>query len=159
MVGFVGRPWTTAALGTLAALGWLLAIAPVMASDFRSVAEGGAILYDGPSLKARGLFVATAYLPVELIASDGKWNKVRDPSGDLAWVEAAALSTQRTVMAVQSVVSVRQSPSDKSTELCKVVQGVALDYADQSGVPPGWVKVRHRDGLTGFVRISQVWGT
>ena len=22
----------------------------------------------------------------------------------------------------------------------------------------GWVKVRHRDGASGFVRINQVWG-
>lgn len=128
------------------------------ASDFRSIAEGGTILYDGPSSKARPMYVATAALPVELIASDGKWNKVRDPAGDLAWVEASALSTQRTVVAQLGVVSVRQSPSDTAPESCKVVQGVALDYLDQAGVPPGWVKVHHRDGPTGFVRIGQVWG-
>ena len=23
---------------------------------------------------------------------------------------------------------------------------------------PGWAKVRHRDGVTGFVRATQVWG-
>ncbi|MDP3288775.1 MAG: SH3 domain-containing protein [Methyloversatilis sp.] len=24
--------------------------------------------------------------------------------------------------------------------------------------PAGWAKVKHRDGQSGFVRISQVWG-
>jgi hypothetical protein len=24
--------------------------------------------------------------------------------------------------------------------------------------PGGWVKVRHRDGQTGFLKVAQVWG-
>jgi hypothetical protein len=28
----------------------------------------------------------------------------------------------------------------------------------QEPAPAGWLRVKHRDGQTGFVRISQVWG-
>jgi hypothetical protein len=42
-------------------------------------------------------------------------------------------------------------------------QNVLLELAEPAASPsstatPGWVKVRHRDGQTGFVRISQVFG-
>ena len=31
-----------------------------------------------------------------------------------------------------------------------------LDLVEQPA--SGWVKVRHRDGQTGFISISQIWG-
>ena len=37
-------------------------------------------------------------------------------------------------------------------------QGVALDLVDQAGATPGWVRVRHRDGTGGFVRLREIWG-
>jgi hypothetical protein len=40
---------------------------------------------------------------------------------------------------------------------------VLLELAEPATSPsttsaPGWVRVRHRDGVSGFVRISQVFG-
>jgi len=40
---------------------------------------------------------------------------------------------------------------------------VLLELAEPATSPvatasPGWVKVRHRDGQTGFLRVSQVFG-
>jgi hypothetical protein len=35
-------------------------------------------------------------------------------------------------------------------------QGVALEVMEHGS--SGWLKVRHRDGQSGFVKISQVWG-
>jgi hypothetical protein len=34
--------------------------------------------------------------------------------------------------------------------------GVALEIVERGSGP--WVKVRHRDGQTGFVRANHVWG-
>jgi hypothetical protein len=39
--------------------------------------------------------------------------------------------------------------------LFKARQNVLLDLL---GVAGGWLKVRHHDGQSGFVRITQVWG-
>jgi hypothetical protein len=54
------------------------------------------------------------------------------------------------------VADVRQRPEDAAPLAFQAQQGVVLDLVE-AGVP-GWAQVRHADGASGFVRISQVWG-
>ena len=127
-----------------------------LAGEFRSIGENAAIMYDAPSVKANKLFVASALYPVELIVQVDSWVKVRDPAGDLAWVEKKALSESRTVVVTASLVNVLQSAEDGAPTVFQARKGVVLEIAELgAGV---WVKVRHRDGQTGFVRANQVWG-
>lgn len=134
------------------------AVAGGAAAQYRSIADNGVVMYDGPSTRATRVAVATRNLPVEVISTDGTWVKVRDPSGDLLWVERKALSDRRTVLVTVPVLDIRPRPEDTAPAVLQVAQGVVLEYGDQAGVTPGWVRVRHRDGASGFVRISQVWG-
>ncbi|MSQ19564.1 MAG: hypothetical protein EXR39_08380 [Betaproteobacteria bacterium] len=82
--------------------------------------------------------------------------RVRDFAGDLAWVERKALSDRRSAMVVVPTVDVRVQPDDRAASAFQAVQGVVLDIVDSNS--PGWVRVRHRDGATGFVRLREVWG-
>jgi SH3-like domain-containing protein len=135
----------------------LLAVAPVaMPGEFRSIAETGTIMYDAPSVRAKKLFVATRSYPVEVVINIDAWVKVRDPSGDLTWVEKKALSDKRTVVITAAFADVRQAPNDQSALVFQAQQGVALDVVEPSS--SGWVKVRHADGQTGFLKTSQAWG-
>jgi SH3-like domain-containing protein len=113
-------------------------------------------MYDAPSVRAKKLFVASRYYPVEIVINIDAWAKVRDPSGDLTWVEKKTLSDKRTVLITAAYADVRQAPNEQAALVFQAQQGVALDVAE----PPagGWVKVRHADGLVGFLRIAQVWG-
>jgi len=135
----------------------LLALAwPAAAAEFRSIAASGTLMYDAPSVRAKKLFVASRLYPVEIVINIDTWAKVRDHAGDLVWVEKKALSDKRTVIVTVSVAEARQTASDQAALVFQAQQGVALDIAE----PPagGWIKVRHLDGATGYVRISQVWG-
>jgi SH3-like domain-containing protein len=135
----------------------LLALAwPAAAAEFRSIAENGTLMYDAPSVRAKKLFVASRLYPVEIVINIDTWAKVRDHAGDLVWVEKKALSDKRTVIVTVNVAEARQTASDQAALVFQAQQGVALDIAE----PPagGWIKVRHLDGATGYVRISQVWG-
>ena len=135
----------------------LLAVsAPASAAEFRSIAETGTVLYDAPSVKSKKLFVTTRLYPVEIVVNIDNWVKVRDQAGDLAWVEKKALSERRTVIVTAQVAEVRQTASEQSSLLFQAQQGVALEVAELSA--SGWVKVRHVDGQTGYVRIGDVWG-
>jgi SH3-like domain-containing protein len=125
------------------------------AADYRSIAEP-AVLYDAPSVRATKLYVIGRQAPVEVIASDGTWVKVRDFSGELAWIDAKALSEQRTVVVTAPVAEAREKPDVQSPLAFRAQQGVLLDLVDLS--PIGWVHVRHRDGATGYVRLTDVWG-
>ena len=135
----------------------LVALAsPAAAGEFRSIAENGTPMYDAPSVRAKKLFVASRYYPVEVVINIDAWVKVRDQAGDLTWVEKKALSDKRTVIVTAAFADVRQSPGDQSPLVFQAQQGVALDVAEvQAG---GWVKVRHADGQVGYLKIGQVWG-
>ncbi|HZF18322.1 MAG TPA: SH3 domain-containing protein [Burkholderiales bacterium] len=140
----------------LAALILLALAASAVAGEFRSIAENGTPMYDAPSVRAKKLFVASRYYPVEIVINIDVWAKVRDPSGDLTWVEKKALSDKRTVLIAVTYADVRQAPSDQAALVFQAQQGVALDVVEpQAG---GWVKVRHADGQVGFLKIAQVWG-
>ena len=138
------------------ALLFLCAAQLAMAGEYRSIGENAATMYDAPSVKANKLFVASALYPVEVIVQVDNWVKVRDLAGDLAWVEKKALSESRTVVVTASLANVLQSAEDGAPTVFQARKGVVLEIAELgAGV---WVKVRHRDGQTGFVRANQVWG-
>lgn len=137
----------------LLALG--LAAPAAMAVDFRSVAVP-AILFDSPSVQGKRLFIIASGTPVELIVSLDKWYKVRDSAGTISWIERKALSEQRTVQVIAERVAVRSAPDDKAPMTFEAVRDVVLEVVEMPKA--GWIKVRHRDGSTGYVHVSQVWG-
>lgn len=126
------------------------------AAEFRSIAQNAAILYDSPSMRGAKLYVVSRDLPVEIISTDGTWVKVRDPNGELAWIERTALSNKRTVIVMAGVADVRRNPDSQSPVVFSAQQGVVLELQDNK--TPGWLHVRHADGSMGYVRLNQVWG-
>lgn len=134
----------------------LLFALPAMASDFRSVAVPAAVLYDAPSQKAKRLYLIRAQTPVEIVVRLEGWFKVRDAEGTLAWIEAGQLAERRTVMVLAERTELRQADRDDAPVLVGMEKWLVVDYLAPAA--PGWVKVQHRDGITGFVRSTQVWG-
>jgi SH3 domain protein len=126
-----------------------------VAFDFVSVAEP-AIMYDANSLKAKKLFVATRYLPLEQVVVLDNWVKVRDNSGKLFWVEKRQLSSKRYVMVTVPMTIVRRSPDDNAEVVFKATQQLGLEWLGNTG--SGWVKVRHADGSSGYLKSADVWG-
>ena len=145
---------------SLAVLSLLIALVTaagsVRALDYLSVVDSSAILYDAPSLKAKKLFVVNRYLPLEQVVSLDDWVKVRDSSGSLAWIEKRALSGKRFVAVMIPLAAVHQTADAGAPIVFNTRQQVALEWLESSG--NGWVKVRHSDGMTGYVRATEVWG-
>ncbi len=139
---------------------FLLALMPFSASalDFRSVAVTKATLYDAPSSAAKKVLLLSQHYPVEVVVNLGDWLKVRDADGGLNWVEAKLLSNKRTVMIRANVAEIRQASDTTSKILATVEKDVVLEVTDLK-LSNGWVKVKHRDGITGYVLISSTWGT
>lgn len=137
----------------------ILALMPATASalDFRSVAVSKAVLYDAPSNAAKKVLLLSQNYPVEVIVNLGDWLKVRDAQGALNWVEAKQLSNKRTVMVTASKAEIRQSADAASNLMATVEKDVLLEVADTK-LNNGWLKVKHRDGVTGFILLSATWG-
>ena len=137
----------------IAVFGWAGA---GLAADFRSVAENAAVLYDAPSAKARKLYVVGHGYPVEVVVVVEGWSKVRDANGELTWIESRHLADTRTVLVKAPLAQVREAASDAAPLVFEAQQDVLLELLGiASG---GWLRVRHRDGQVGFVRVAQVWG-
>lgn len=136
------------------ALCLLLASQAVCAAEFVSVAEP-AILYDANSLKAKKLYVATRYLPLEQLVVLSGWVKARDASGKVFWIEKRNLSSKRYVVVTAREAIVRQSWSSSAPLAFRAERQVGLEWLGNVG---GWVKVRHQDGSTGYVNGVDVWG-
>ena len=130
--------------------------ASVSAGEYRSIGENGTVLYDAPSTRAKKMFVASRYYPVEIMVNIDQWARVRDVAGDLVWVEKKALAELRTVVVTAATAEIRDKPADNAAVVFRAQQGVALEFAETNGA--GWARVKHRDGQAGFVRINQVWG-
>ena len=140
-------------------LGWLwfsLAFSlSANALEFRSIAPAKAILYDAPSLEADKLFILGQAYPVEIIVNLNNWLKVRDATGSLSWVESKSLSNKRTVLVIAKA-DIKSAEDPTSALLATVEKDVVLELIENR--QNGWIKVRHRDGITGFVPVSNLWG-
>ncbi len=125
------------------------------AAEYRTVNVPKAIGYDSPSAQGKKLYLLSQGYPVEVIVNLAEWVKVRDQQGGLSWIEAKQLSAKRTLLIVFPV-EIKQTPEATSALLARVEKDVVVDLLEPA--KNGWVKVKHRDGLVGFVPTSAVWG-
>lgn len=150
--------WRASALAVLATLlaGGLAGFtAPAMALDFVAP-TAVAVLYDAPSDKAQPLYVLRAGTPVEQVVDLNAWIKVRDSEGHIAWIEKKLLGGKRQAMVRVDRASVFASADEKAAVVFEAERDVLLEVVET--LPDGWVKVRHRDGQTGFAKTAQLWG-
>jgi len=133
------------------------------AADYRTTSEAPTLLYDAPSLKARPLFVYGRDVPLEVLVTVEGWTKIRDVGGGFGWIPNKSLAEKRMLLVRVAVADVRANPDDAAPLVFRAEQNVLLDLAESATSPattaaPGWVKARHRDGQTGYVRVNQVFG-
>jgi SH3-like domain-containing protein len=126
------------------------------ALEFRSIAPAKAVMYDAPSKEASKLYILGAGYPVEVIVNLGDWVKVRDNQSGLSWVESKSLSAKRMVL-VLAKTEIKASEDVASALIATVEKDVVLELV-AGGANNNWVKVKHRDGVTGFVLVDKLWG-
>ncbi len=134
----------------------LLSAPAAFAFDFKSVGPAPVILYDTPTTKGAKLYIAPRGMPLQVVIGYGDWVKVRDMNGELAWTEARGLVARRNVVVSTPGAKVFAEPNDMSPVLMTADKGVVLELVDPG--PIAWVRVRHRDGILGYVRANDVWG-
>lgn len=131
------------------------AAVPSAAQEFRAVGVNAAVLYDAPSAKANKLYILNRGYPVEVVVVVEGWVKVRDASGDLNWIDSKALTDRRTVMVKVPRAQVHRSADEAAPLVFQAQQHVILELVDVAGA---WLRVKHQDGQTGYIRASEVWG-
>lgn len=128
-----------------------------MALEFKSVVTAKAILYNAPRASANKVLLLSQGYPVEVIVDLGEWVKVRDAHGSINWIEAKALSSKRMVMVALDKAEIRQSAEAGANLIATLEKDVVLEVTE-STLNNGWLKVKHRDGIMGYILLSSVWG-
>lgn len=136
-------------------LATLLVTAAASAIEYRSL-ERHAILFDAPSVGARPLFIVAPGTPVEVVVESGDWVRVRDASGAMHWLEGKALSDRRMLMVTADQATVRSAPDHSAAIAFEARRDVVLELL--APAQAGWAHVRHQEGQTGYIRITEVWG-
>ena len=93
-------------------------------------------------------------LPLLIVAETEMWRKVRDISGDEAWVRKPALSGSRTVLALQST-SLRSRPDAGAREVARTDAQALLRLQN---CREGWCEVKAENGIKGWARQDALWG-
>lgn len=145
------------------AVAWALGAGAVAAAEYRVTTEAPTVLYDAPSAKSKPLFVYGRDVPMEVLVNVEGWTKVRDVGGAIGWIASKGLADKRMLQIRVPVADVRANPDDAAAIVFRAEQNVLVELAEPATSPastasPGWVKVRHRDGQVGFVRVPQVYG-
>ena len=131
--------------------------APVAAAtQFVSIGDKPAILYDALSVKANKLFILSRNYPLEVLVKLDKWTKVRD-CGRRHRLGRKYLAGRQTICA--GIGNHGRNPCGRpagANVVFEAQRGVLLEVTAPAA--DGWLAVRHRDGQSGFVRATQVWG-
>ena len=134
-----------AASGSLAAQG----------IDYRS-AGPSLITRDAPSPQGRQLFRLRPGTPVEIIVTQDGWARVREPGGALNWVDQSARTNRRTVIVTAERATIRHEPQSTAAPAFEATRNVVLEVVGPPAL--GWARVRHGQGLEGYIHASEVWG-
>ncbi len=135
----------------------LIASGLAFATDYKQIIENNAILFDSPSSKSTKLYILGAGLPVEVIVTVAGWVKVRDASGTLGWVEPKQVGNRTQVQVKVPFASVRARAEEAAPIVFSAEKDVLLTLAEPVATS-GWVRVNHRDGVSGYVRIESLFG-
>jgi SH3-like domain-containing protein len=137
------------------------AIPPVAAvaapvRSFVSIGDRPAIMFDAPSIRTNKIFIINAHTPLEMLVKLDKLTKVRDVDGTVGWVENSALGERRHIQISAASADVRAAASASAALVFEAQRSVVLEVIGPA--QDDWLPVKHRDGQTGFVRLTQIWG-
>ncbi len=138
-----------------AAFLFVLANATACAAEFVSLREA-AVLYDAPSRQGEKRLIYGPGYPVTVVVRLSGWVKVKDPAGELGWLESKVLGDPHTVIVTAPLAQVRERPAADAPLIFEAERNVLLDLVEAP--QSGWAKVQHRDGATGYVNAVQIWG-
>jgi SH3-like domain-containing protein len=93
-------------------------------------------------------------LPVEIVQEFDTWRKVRLHDGDLGWIHASLLSSQRTVIVADEVRALRQTADREARIVLRAEPGVIGQLIDCDA---SWCRVEI-EGRRGWLQRAELWG-
>ncbi|MBU0481689.1 MAG: SH3 domain-containing protein [Proteobacteria bacterium] len=109
----------------------------------------------GPGTSFSVLWELGDGFPLKIVGSKGDWYKVEDFEGDGGWIEKSLVHRDPHMIVKKQRINVRSGPGEGYRIVGKANYGVVFKTLKQKN---GWVKVKHENGLAGWVTRSLLWG-
>ncbi|MCG8567490.1 MAG: SH3 domain-containing protein [Desulfobacterales bacterium] len=120
-----------------------------------TVASDIANIRFGPGKDYEVLWQVEKYHPFVVMKRDGRWIKIKDYEGDVAWLHDSLIGKGlKGVITHKSKCNVRSKPSTKGRILFTVEKGVPFKVVKKQG---DWLKIQHADGESGWIFRKLVW--
>lgn len=140
----------------------LFILLPLFVAHARMVSITGekVNLRSGPGTKYAVVWELGKGFPLQVIESKGNWLKVKDFENDVGWVYRNLVSGKAHLIVKVNKqknkrINIRSGPGTKYGIVGKANYGVVFQTLEHR---QSWVKVKHEDGLIGWVKRSLLWG-
>ncbi|MEJ2033706.1 MAG: SH3 domain-containing protein [Deltaproteobacteria bacterium] len=120
-----------------------------------SVNRGIVNMRSGPGTGYSVLWELGRGFPLKVIGSKGAWVKVIDFENDSGWIYRRLLGRAPHLVVKKRRINIRSGPGTRYRVIGKANYGVVFRTLKKRG---GWVKVKHENGLTGWIKRNLLWG-
>jgi SH3-like domain-containing protein len=133
----------------------VLLTATVASARMVSVNGSKTNLRSGPGTNYAILWELGKGYPLRVIDSRDGWLKVVDFENDEGWVSGKLVSRNPHVIVKKNRINIRSGPGTGYKLVGQANYGVVFRTLESRS---GWVKIRHENGMTGWVQRSLLWG-
>lgn len=134
---------------------FVLLMASAVHAEMVSINRAKVNMRSGPGKNYSILWELGSGFPLRVRETKGNWIKVSDFEGDAGWVYKKLVSKKPHLIVKKKDVNIRSGPGEKYKIIGKANYGVVLRTLKRG---KGWVKIKHENGLTGWVQRSLLWG-
>jgi SH3-like domain-containing protein len=120
-----------------------------------SVAVSKLNLRSGPGTRYAVQWEYGKGVPLKVLQSKGSWSKVQDFENDVGWVYKKMVKRSPHMIVKGKRVNIRSGPGTNFKLIGKADYGVVFTTLKQES---GWAKVKHENGLVGWIKRNLIWG-
>lgn len=135
----------------------VVATAPTLAQaqEFLSIKGNTVNIRAKPTTQSEIAWELINGYPVQVIATQDDWVKVKDFEGALGWVHKPLTSTEAHYLIKGNMINLRSGPSTKHGVVTKLNKYDIVKTLEKND---GWAKVKTADGQEGWLLESLGWG-
>ncbi|MDF1578339.1 MAG: SH3 domain-containing protein [Desulfurivibrionaceae bacterium] len=134
---------------------FLSTLAAAEAISLVSVDGENVNMRSGPGSNYSVLWELGRGFPLKILGRKGDWVKVEDFEGDSGWIYGKLVAKNPHLIVKKKRINVRSGPGRNYRLVGKANYGVVFQTIEHS---KGWVKVKHENGLAGWVKRDLLWG-
>jgi len=133
----------------------VLGVGSARAFTMVSINADNVNMRSGPGDKYAVLWELGTGYPLKVLEHQGSWFKVEDFEGDEGWIYKTLVAREPHLIVKKRRVNMRSGPGDNYRVVGKANYGVVFKTLE---VKNGWARVKHENGMIGWISRSLLWG-